>query len=62
MRSSCAQLTGTSSIAIAALEGDEEDLRIEAPAFDGLELEDRLRGGARKGLKAALRVGERQVP
>ena len=44
--------------AVAALESDEKDLRIEAPALDGLELEDGLRGGAGKGLESALRVGE----
>ena len=47
--------------AVAALESDEKDLRIEAPALDGLELEDSLRGGARKGLEAALGVGEGQT-
>ena len=47
--------------AIAALEGDEENLGIEAPALDGLELEDGLRGGAGEGFKAALRVGVRQA-
>ena len=60
VRSSWAQLTGTSTIAVAALEGDEEDLRVEAPALDGLELEDGLRGGAGEGLEAALRIGKVQ--
>src|SRR6202161_360337 len=46
--------------AIASLEGDEENLRIESPALDGLQLENRLRGGAGKRLEAALRVSERQ--
>ena len=43
--------------AVAALEGDEENLGIEAPALDGLELEDGLRGGAGEGLESALGVG-----
>ncbi len=42
--------------AVAALAGDEENFRIEAPALDGLQLEDGLRGGAGEGLEAALRV------
>ena len=37
---------GTSCDLVAALEGDEEDFGIEAPAFDGLQLKDGLRGGA----------------
>ena len=60
VRSSWAQLTGTSTIAVAALEGDEQNLRVEAPALDGLELEDGLRGGAGKGLEAALGIGKAQ--
>ena len=47
--------------AVAALARDEENLGIEAPALDGLELEDGLRGGASKSLEAALRVGVRQA-
>src|ERR1700722_12879617 len=47
--------------AIAALAGDEKNFGIEAPAFDGLELEDGVRGGASKGLESALRVGVGQT-
>src|ERR1700691_6165736 len=47
--------------AVAALAGDEKNLRIKAPALDGLELEDSLRGGAGEGLESALRVGVRQT-
>src|SRR5580658_4211764 len=46
---------------VSALEGDEENLRIESPSLDGLELEDRLRGGAGKCLEAALGIGESQA-
>jgi len=46
---------------IAALEGDEENFRIESPAFDGLELEDGLGGGAGEGFESALSVGEGQA-
>jgi hypothetical protein len=60
-RSSWAQLTGTSINPEIALEGDEENLRIEAPALDGLELEDGLGGLAGEGLEAALGVGEGQA-
>lgn len=42
----------------AALECDEEDLRIEAPALNGLKLEDGLRGRPSKSLEAALRIGK----
>jgi len=47
--------------AVAALASDEENLGIEAPALDGLELEDGLGGGAGKGLEAALGVGVGQA-
>src|SRR5580692_6896090 len=47
--------------AVAALAGDEENFRIEAPALDGLQLEDSLRGGAGEGFEAALRVGVGQT-
>ena len=43
--------------AVTALASDEENLWVEAPALDGLELEDGLRGGAGEGFEAALRVG-----
>ena len=42
----------------AGFERDEEDFGIEAPALDGLELEDGLSGVAGEGFKAALRVGK----
>jgi len=42
----------------AGLESDEEDLGIEAPALDGLELEDGLGGVAGEGFEAALGVGK----
>ncbi len=41
---------------VLQLAGDEEYLGIEAPALDGLEAEDDLRGLAFEGLEAALRV------
>ena len=47
--------------AVAALAGDEENFGIEAPALDGLQLEDGLRGGAGEGLEAALRVSVGQA-
>jgi len=47
--------------AVTALASDEENLGIEAPALDGLELEDGLRGGAGEGFEAALRVSVRQA-
>jgi hypothetical protein len=37
------------------------DLRVEAPALDGLELEDGLGGLAGEGLEAALGVGKGQA-
>ena len=43
VRASCAQLTGTSTLE-SALERDKQNLGIEAPALDGLQLEDSLRG------------------
>src|ERR1039458_6159283 len=46
---------------VAALEGDEQNLRVESPVLDGLELEDGLRGLAGEGLESALGVGERQA-
>jgi hypothetical protein len=46
--------------AVAALVGDEQNLRVKAPALDGLELEDGLRGGAGEGLESALCVGVRE--
>src|ERR1035438_9779961 len=42
----------------STLKGDKENLRVEAPALDGLELKDSLRRGAGKRLEAALRIGE----
>src|ERR1035438_9319320 len=45
----------------AVLDGDEQNLRVEAPMLDGLELEYSLRRPARERLEAALGVGEGQV-
>ena len=61
LRSSCAQLTGTSTTRNPRRWCDEGDLRIEAPALDGLKLEHGVRGAARKGFESALGVGKRQV-
>src|ERR1035437_3419142 len=44
-----------------ALEGDEQYLRVEAPALNGLKLEDGLGGLAGEGLEAALGVGVGQA-
>jgi putative membrane protein len=43
-----------------ALEGNKQNLRIEAPAHDGLKLEDGLGGFAGEGFEAALGVGKLQ--
>jgi len=43
---------------VTALEGDEENLGVEAPTLDGLKLEDGLRGGAGEGLESTLRIGK----
>src|SRR5579863_4614153 len=45
----------------AALERDEQDLWIESPALDGLQLEHGLGRVARERLEPALRIGEREV-
>src|SRR5271168_943107 len=39
---------------ISALDGDEENFRVEAPALDALQLKDGLRRLAGEGLEAAL--------
>ena len=44
VRASWAQLDRHFPHVIAALEGDEQNFGVEAPALDGLELEDGLRG------------------
>ena len=51
----CSSLRELRRYGSAALDRDEENLRVEAPAFDGLQLEYGLRGGAGGGLEAALR-------
>src|ERR1039458_5108460 len=45
---------------VTAFEGDKENLRIKAPALDGLELEDGLRGGAGECFESALGIGKAQ--
>src|SRR5580658_1069128 len=45
----------------APLETYEQNLWIETPPLDGLELKDRLRSFARKGLETALCIGETQT-
>ena len=46
--------------AIAALEGDEQNLGVKAPALNCLQLENGLGGGAGKRLESTLCVGEMQ--
>src|SRR5581483_7642324 len=46
---------------VAELAGDEEDFGVEAPALNGLEAEDDLRGLAFEGLEAALSVLVREA-
>ena len=44
-----------------ALEGDQQDLWIETPAHDGLELKDGLSSRAGKGFETALGIGKVQA-